>query len=232
MRSKWGAMKSRDLGRELVDQEGAARAQRLRGLLGDLRADAGRQGREGQAGEDVIGMVEAEIGDDLAHVGGRAGHREQPVVGELAAEIAGEIGIGVDRDQGRVGRHAAASTCSVKVPTPGPYSTNSLQFAQSTGASILSISRLRGGNDRADHHRMLDEAAQEVPERAAAAPCARSALFVRACSQDADMHRSRCCGKQMRWQIEAPMARRDGRPARLLSPQRDGPRHCRDERAA
>ena len=45
------------LGLELVDEEGAARAQRRRGLRGDLRADARRQSREGQAREDVIGMV-------------------------------------------------------------------------------------------------------------------------------------------------------------------------------
>ena len=32
-----------------------------------------------------------------------------------------------------------------KVPTPGPYSTNSLVFAQSTGPSILAISRSDDG---------------------------------------------------------------------------------------
>src|SRR3954464_9282207 len=36
-------------------------------------------------------------------------------------------------------------TSWVKVPTPGPYSTNNLQFAQSTGASILSISTFEEG---------------------------------------------------------------------------------------
>ena len=80
-----GAMKSQHLGRELVDQEGAARAQRLGGLLGDLRADAGRKGREGQAGEDVVGILEAEIGHDLANVGGRAGHRAKPRIADLAS---------------------------------------------------------------------------------------------------------------------------------------------------
>src|SRR3954470_5989753 len=37
------------------------------------------------------------------------------------------------------------STSWVKVPTPGPYSTNNLQLAQSTGASILSISTFEEG---------------------------------------------------------------------------------------
>src|SRR3546814_6523271 len=32
-----------------------------------------------------------------------------------------------------------------KVPTPGPYSTNNLVFAQSTGPSILRISRSEDG---------------------------------------------------------------------------------------
>ena len=36
-------------------------------------------------------------------------------------------------------------TGRVKVPTPGPYSTNSLVLAQSTGASIFSISTLLDG---------------------------------------------------------------------------------------
>src|SRR6478672_3016329 len=35
--------------------------------------------------------------------------------------------------------------CWVKVPTPGPYSTNNLQFAQSTGASMRSISTFEEG---------------------------------------------------------------------------------------
>src|SRR6476661_1963828 len=41
-----------------------------------------------------------------------------------------------------------SSTGRVNVPTPGPYSTNSLVFSQSTGPSILSIStRLDGMTD-------------------------------------------------------------------------------------
>ena len=47
------------LGLELIDQEGAAGAERRVGLRGDPRADARRQGREGQAGEDIVGMLES-----------------------------------------------------------------------------------------------------------------------------------------------------------------------------
>src|SRR5688572_17707970 len=38
-----------------------------------------------------------------------------------------------------------SSTCRVKVPTPGPYSTNNLTSSQRTGPSILSISTLLDG---------------------------------------------------------------------------------------
>src|SRR4029079_1190938 len=46
---------------------------------------------------------------------------------------------------GRASGASRSRTGRVKVPTPGPYSTNSLVLAQSTGSSILSIStRLDG----------------------------------------------------------------------------------------
>ena len=75
----------------------------------------------------------------------------------------------------------------MKVPTPGPYSTNNLQFAQSTGREHLVDHRLRRGNDRADHHRVLDEALEEVPERAAARAAREPAVspyFVPGCRHD------------------------------------------------
>jgi hypothetical protein len=64
----------------------------------------------------------------------------------------------------------------VKVPTPGPYSTNSLHFAQSTGSSILSINIFDEGNHRSHHHRMLDEAAEEHPQRPAACAARKGAV--------------------------------------------------------
>ena len=54
----------------------------------------------------------------------------------------------------------------VKVPTPGPYSTNSRVFSQSTGAQHPVDQHPARRDDRADHHRMLQEAAQELPARA------------------------------------------------------------------
>jgi hypothetical protein len=50
------------LGRELIDEEGAALAERRIGLGRDLGAEARRQRRERQAGEDVVGMLMAMIG--------------------------------------------------------------------------------------------------------------------------------------------------------------------------
>src|SRR5688500_3609279 len=81
------------LGRELVDEEGAAGPERLGSLLGDLRPDPRRQGREGQAGEDVIGMLEAEIAHDLAHIRGRPGDGAKPGIADLRGQIGGEIRI-------------------------------------------------------------------------------------------------------------------------------------------
>ena len=108
------------------------------------------------------------------------------------------------------------STCSVKVPTPGPYSTNNLQFAQSTGREHLVDHRLGRGNDRADHHRMLDEALEEVPERAAARAAREPAVspyFVPGCRHDVSnsLGKDRCVGKSGRaWQAasgRAPLRR-------------------------
>ena len=58
-----------------------------RRLLGDLRSDPGGQSREGQAGEDVIGMVEADIGHDLADVRRRKHDGNDP--GPFRAATAG-----------------------------------------------------------------------------------------------------------------------------------------------
>ena len=53
----------------------------------------------------------------------------------------------------------------MKVPTPGPYSTNSRVFAQSTGLQHLVDQDPARRDDRSDHHRILQEAAQELPLR-------------------------------------------------------------------
>ena len=72
------------LGAELIDQEGAAVADRPAGRRADLFADAGRQGREGQARQNIIGMIEAMLGDDLFDVGGRPMDGDEPVVVDVA----------------------------------------------------------------------------------------------------------------------------------------------------
>ena len=92
-------------------------------------------------------MVEAVRGDDLLDVGGRAGDRDQARIVDVVAQIVDEIGIGVDRDQPRVGAQRSRIG-RVKVPTPGPYSTNSLVAPSRPGpASCRSGSSLDGMTD-------------------------------------------------------------------------------------
>src|SRR3546814_4512669 len=59
-------------GTELIDEESAARAQHAVRRGGDRRADAGGQGREGQARQDIVGLFEAVRADDLLDIGRRA----------------------------------------------------------------------------------------------------------------------------------------------------------------
>jgi len=46
------------------------------------------------------------VGDDPLDIGGRSVDRDQPGVVDVAAQIVDEIGVGVDRDQYRIGRQA------------------------------------------------------------------------------------------------------------------------------
>ncbi len=93
------------LGAELIDQEGATGAQHGMRALRDRRADAGRQGRERKTRQDIVGMVEAMVAHDLLHVRRRSVHRLEARIDDGVAQIIAEIGIGIDRDQHRVGRH-------------------------------------------------------------------------------------------------------------------------------
>src|ERR1700712_5688525 len=99
------------------------------------------------------------------------------------------------------------STCSVKVPTPGPYSTNNLQFAQSTGASILSITALDDGMIEPTITGCLMKPFRKCHSGPPAAPRANRPSL-RASSQDADMMLPKFYGKKTRWQIGDRLARR------------------------
>ena len=71
------------LGAELIDQKRPAGADHARRRRADRLADARRQGREGQARNDIIGMGEALLGDDLFDIGGRSMDRDQPRIVDL-----------------------------------------------------------------------------------------------------------------------------------------------------
>ena len=111
---------------------------------GNFIPDTWRKGRKRQAGKNVISSAELTIGKDRFDIGGRSGDRDQARIVELLLEIMSEVRVGVDGDQGRI-RPEAIEHRFGEVPTPGPYSTNSRVFAQSTGSSIRSIrTRLDG----------------------------------------------------------------------------------------
>ena len=90
------------LGAELIDQEGAAVADGAARRGADLLPDARRKGRERQARQDEVGMIETEFRDDLLDIRGRAVDRDEPVVVDFPVEIVDEIRVGVDRDLPRV----------------------------------------------------------------------------------------------------------------------------------
>ena len=91
-----------DLGAELIDQEGSTIADRPAGRGPDRVAHAWRQRREGQARQDIVGVVEAEFRDDRLDIGGGAMNRDEPVVVDVAVQIVDEVRIGIDRDQLRI----------------------------------------------------------------------------------------------------------------------------------
>src|SRR6218665_1892509 len=110
--------------------------------------------------------------------------------------------------------------CSVKVPTPGPYSTNNLQLAQSTGASILSIVARDEGMMEPTITGGLMKPRRKC-QRGLPLPLRAKRPFVRASSQDDDMIVPDVRGKPERCQLGAGKARRmrlrggaPGRPAR------------------
>src|SRR3546814_14117994 len=100
-------------GTELTDEESAAGAQEAGRSGGDRRADAGGQGREGQARQDIVGLFEAVRADDLLDIGRRAVDSDEAAVANILPKIVDEILVGVDRDrpeERRVGKECV-STC-------------------------------------------------------------------------------------------------------------------------
>jgi len=74
----------------------------LGGRLPDGVANTWRKGREGQARQHVIGLVEAAVGKDFLDLGRRTGDRDQARVVDRFPKELGEVGVGVDGQQGRV----------------------------------------------------------------------------------------------------------------------------------
>ena len=119
-------------------------------------------------------MIEAVGGDDLLDVGGRAVDRDEPVVVDVAVQIVDEVGVGVDGDQRRVRRQPVEDR-----PGEGadarPIFDEQLASSPVDRLQHLVDQDLARRDDRSDHHRMLQEAAQELPARALAAAAGAAA---------------------------------------------------------
>src|SRR5437868_12848023 len=98
-------------------------------------------------------------------------------------------------------------TCSVKVPTPGPYSTNNLQFAQSTGASILSTIAFEDGMIEPTIIGCLMKPRRKC-QSGLPLPLRAKRLLVRASSKDDDIMVPELCGKTVRCQRDDRKTRR------------------------
>src|SRR3546814_938141 len=57
------------------------------------------QSGKGYTRQDVIGVIEAVIGDDPAHICGRSMHGQKPAVSDVRVQIIDEFLIGVDRNE-------------------------------------------------------------------------------------------------------------------------------------
>src|SRR6185369_8654932 len=72
---------------ELIDKEGAARADHLGRRLGDCVADTGRQGRKRKSRKDIIRFAESPVFEDLLHVSRRSSHRDKARIVDRAPKI-------------------------------------------------------------------------------------------------------------------------------------------------
>src|SRR3546814_9329844 len=63
------------------------------------------QSGKGYTRQDVIGVIEAVIGDDPAHICGRSMHGQKPAVSDVRVQIIDEFLIGVDRNEHCVWPH-------------------------------------------------------------------------------------------------------------------------------
>ena len=151
-------------GAELIDEEGAAGAQHAVRRRCNRRADTRRQCRERQAGQHVVGMVEAMRADNLLDVGGAAEHGMEAPVGDRLFQVVDIKRIGVDHDQRAVApqpvEHRAAEGADA-----GAIFDEQLGVLPVDRFQHVADQRRRRRHDRPYHDRMLDKAADEHAPR-------------------------------------------------------------------
>jgi cardiolipin synthase len=169
---------------ELIDQKRAAGTQHAVRRSCDSGADARGKRREGQARQDIVGMLKAMRTHDFFDVGRRSVNRDEATVANILAQIVDEIFVGVDRDQRRIARHPfehGAAECA----HARPIFDEQLGVLPVHRTQHVADQRRRRRHDRSHHDRMLDEAADKHAPRsekaleALANPAAqRSFLFL------------------------------------------------------
>ena len=152
-------------GAELVDEEGAAGAERFGGVFRNHRAEVIRQGRKGQAGQDIVRIFETELRDNLVHIGGRAVHRDEAAVADGFAQIDDEILIQINDQQGRIGAQAVQHRLA-ECSNSRTIFDKQLCIVPINGREHLGDGAVGGWNDRSDHDRMLDKTFEKHTPRA------------------------------------------------------------------
>jgi hypothetical protein len=152
-------------GAELVDEEGAAGAEGLGGVFRNHRAEIVRQRRKRQAGQDIVGIFEAELRDDLVHIGGRPVHRDEAAVADGFAQIDDEILVQINDQQGRIGAQAVQHRLA-ECADPRAIFDKQLGIVPIDRRKHLGDGAVGGRNDRSDHDRMLDKTFEKHAPRA------------------------------------------------------------------
>jgi len=144
--------------RELIHEKAAARIEhRVRGIE-DAAAQLRLHGAQGHAGDHIVGFDVPQVAQHLVRPNGGFEHHLQARIGDGALQEAHEVGIGLDRDQARVGAHPAQHF-GRKSAHPRPVFHDDPGVRPINGLQDLVDQKARARDQRAQHSRVLQEIA-------------------------------------------------------------------------